>query len=214
MLKLYGYWRSSASYRVRIALNLKGQAYDMCSVDLRSGEQSEPVYTDKNPSGHVPTLLTDEGYLTQSLAIIEWLDATFPEPALLSSNPLRAAHIRAAAQVIACDIHPLNNLSVLMRLRQMGHDEDTQRDWMHHWMSRGLASFAAQIAETGPFCFGDAPSLADICLVPQLYNARRWSLDLSGLGRLTEIEARCLDLSAFAAARPDVQPDAPMETKT
>ncbi|MHA3979259.1 maleylacetoacetate isomerase [Halovulum sp. GXIMD14794] len=214
MLTLYGYWRSSAAYRVRIALNLKGLAHDTRSVDLRTGEQTGAAYAALNPSGLVPTLLTEHGPLTQSLAIIEWLEARHPEPPLLPPDPLSAAHVRAAAQTIACDVHPLNNLAVLGRLHEMGHDEIARRDWMHHWMDRGLTSFQAQLPEIGGFCFGDSPTLADLCLVPQLYNARRWALDLSRFERLTGIESLCLALPAFDAARPEVQPDAPQETKT
>lgn len=214
VLTLYGYWRSSASYRVRIALNLKQLAYEARPIDLRTGEQFGAAFAELNPSKAVPALQTDHGVLTQSLAIIEWLEAIYPKPPLLSDDPLRTARIRAAAQVIACDVHPLNNLSVLTQLRSLGQDESGVHEWIQHWMARGLTSFQTLLGDSGRFCFGDAPTLADVCLIPQLYNARRWDLDLSDLGKLTDIEARCLALPAFDAARPEVQPDAPMETKT
>jgi maleylacetoacetate isomerase len=208
-MKLYTYWRSSTSYRVRIALNLKGIAYQAVPVNLVAGEQREPDYTALNPGQGVPTLVTGDGTaLTQSMAILEWLDDTCPDPALLPRDAVARAQVRAAALAIATDIHPVNNLRVVARLREMGHSQDDTVDWMNDWMARGFAAFAAMIAPDTPFCFGATPGLADLCLVPQLYNAHRWGLDLSPIPRLTAIEARCLALPAFDAARPETQPDA------
>ena len=208
-MKLYTYWRSTTSYRVRIALNLKGIAYEAVPVDLLGGQQRTPDYTMLNPGQGVPTLVTDDGtVLTQSMAILDWLEETYPEPALLPSGPVARAQVRAAALGIATDIHPLNNLRVVGKLKAMGHGQDEATAWMNEWMTRGLTAFARLIEADTDFCFGDAPSLADLCLVPQLYNAHRWGCDLSTLARLTEIEVRCLELPAFAAARPEAQPDA------
>ena len=208
-MKLYTYWRSTTSYRVRIALNLKGLAYDSVPVDLVAGNQKDPAYTALNPMAGVPTLVMEDGtVLTQSMAILGWLEATYPEPALLPADPVTAAHVRAAAMVVACDIHPVNNLKVGAKLKQMGHSQSDVVDWMNDWMTRGLAAFQTLIGDNTAFCFGDTPSIADICLIPQLYNAHRWDCDLSPFARLTEIEARCLALPAFDAARPETQPDA------
>jgi maleylacetoacetate isomerase len=206
---LHGYWRSTTSYRVRIALNLKGVTYETVAVDLTAGDQHDPRYRALNPLGAVPTLvIDDETPLTQSMAILDYLEAVHPEPRLLPRDPVAAAKVRAAALVIACDIHPVNNLRIGKRLKEMGHDQAEVTDWMRHWMTEGLTAFQALIREDTAFCFGDAPGLADTCLVPQLYNAHRWGVDLSNLARLFEIEARCLALPSFSAARPEVQPDA------
>ena len=208
-MKLYGYWRSTTSYRVRIALNLKRVDHTHVSVNLVAGEQGSAAYRSINPGRGVPTLVLDDGrILTQSMAILDWLEETHPTPALLPSDPYERAQVRAAALTIATDIHPVNNLRVIGRLKAMGHSQDEAVVWMNDWMTQGLAAFAALIRPDTPFCFGDAPCLADICLVPQLYNAHRWGADLSALARLTEIEARCLELPAFAAARPEAQVDA------
>jgi len=208
-MRLYSYWRSSTSYRVRIALNLKGLAYKTATVDLLGGAQKDPAYTALNPVAGVPTLVLDDGtVLTQSMAILEWLEAMHPDPALLSTDRVTAAHVRAAAMVVACDIHPVNNLKVGGKLIQMGHIQKEVKAWMSDWMAQGLDAFEALIPNGTEFCFSDAPSLADLCLVPQLYNARRWGLDLSAHQRLTDIEARCLALPAFVAAAPENQPDA------
>ena len=146
--------------------------------------------------------------LTQSMAILDWLEETYPNPAMLTKDPGARARVRAAALGIACDIHPVNNLRVLAKLKSMGHSQDEAVAWMNHWMTRGFDAFARLITDGTPFCFGDAPGLADTCLIPQLYNAHRWGCDLTNLPRLTEIEARCLQLPAFDAARPENQPDA------
>ncbi|MAM59914.1 maleylacetoacetate isomerase [Maritimibacter sp. UBA3975] len=208
-MKLYTYWRSTTSYRVRIALNLKGIGYEPVPVNLVAGEQRASDYAKVNPGLGVPTLVTDEGVtLTQSMAILEWLEETHPEPALLPADPAERAHVRAAALGIATDIHPVNNLRVVGQLKTMGHSPDDTVDWMNHWMSEGFAAFQSLIRPDTPFAFGDAPGLADICLVPQLYNARRWGTDLTPFTRLTEIEAACLAHPAFDAARPEAQPDA------
>jgi len=209
-MKLHGYFRSSASYRVRIALNLKGLDADHLSHHLRKGEQRDPAFLAINPQGLVPALQDDAGeILTQSLAIIEWLEETHPAPALLPRDPLRRAHVRAFAQAIACDIHPVQNLKVLGRLRELGQPDEQVTAWAA-WANReGLAACQALIAkEPGPFCFGAAPTMADLCLVPQLFNARRFGVDVSAYPRLLQAEAAAQAIKAFADAAPDRQPDA------
>ena len=209
-MKLHGYFRSSASYRVRIALNLKGLRVDHLPHHLRKGEQCAPAYVAINPQGLVPTLENDAGaILSQSLAIIEWLDETHPTPPLLPKEPLRRAKVRAFAQVLACDTHPVQNLKVLARLRELGLPEEKVTAWAG-WANReGLSACEKLIAtEAGPFCFGDAPTMADLCLVPQLANARRFGVDVSVFPRLLQAEAAAKALPAFADAAPDKQPDA------
>ena len=209
-MKLHGYFRSSASYRVRIALNLKGLSAEHLTHHLRKGEQRAPTYLAINPQGLVPTLEDDGGtILTQSLAIVEWLDDIYPEPPLLPKDPLRRAHVRAFAQALACDTHPIQNLKVLARLRELGLPEEQVTGWAA-WANReGLAACEILIAEeAGPFCFGDAPTIADLCLVPQLANARRFGVDLAGFPRLLKAEATAKNNKAFADAAPDRQPDA------
>ena len=208
-MKLHGYFRSSASYRVRIALNLKGLSAEHLPHHLRKGEQRDPSYLAINPQGLVPTLQDNGAVITQSLAIIEWLDETHPAPPLLPNDPLRRAHVRAFAQVLACDTHPVQNLKVLARLRELGLAEQQVTGWAA-WANReGLAACEALIAnETGPFCFGEAPGMADLCLVPQLANARRFGVDLAGFPRLLKAEAAAKNLGAFADAAPERQPDA------
>ena len=209
-MKLHGYFRSSASYRVRIALNLKGLRVDHLPHHLRKGEQCAPAYLAINPQGLVPTLENDAGaILSQSLAIIEWLDETHPTPPLLPKEPLRRAKVRAFAQVLACDTHPVQNLKVLARLRELGLPEEKVTAWAG-WANReGLSACDKLIAtEAGPFCFGDAPTMADLCLVPQLANARRFGVDVSVFPRLLQAEAAAKALPAFADAAPDKQPDA------
>ena len=206
-MRLYSYWRSSTAYRVRIALHLKGLAFETVPVDLGEGAQHEAAYRALNPSAAVPTLeLPDGTRLTQSMAILDWLDATHPPPLLLPSDPMQAAHVRAAALVIATDIHPVNNLRILAALRERGVTDTVA--WMNKWMTEGLTAFQSLLPSETPFCFGDTPSLADICLIPQLYNAHRWGCDLAPFSRLTQIEQTCLALPAFAAALPEAQPDA------
>jgi maleylpyruvate isomerase len=208
-VKLHGYFRSSASYRVRIALNLKGLTAEHLAHHLRKGEQRDPAYLAINPQGLVPTL--DDGgiILTQSLAIIEWLDETHPEPPLLPQDPLRRAKVRAFAMALACDTHPVQNLKVLARLRQLGLPEEQVTDWAA-WANReGLAACETLIAtEAGPFCFGTAPTIADLCLVPQLANARRFGVAVEAFPRLLQAETAAKAVKAFADAAPERQPDA------
>ncbi|TMJ49017.1 MAG: maleylacetoacetate isomerase [Alphaproteobacteria bacterium] len=209
-MKLHGYFRSSASYRVRIALNLKGLRADHIPHHLRKGEQCAPAYLAINPQGLVPALEDDGGgVLTQSLAIIEWLDETHPEPPLLPKDPLRRARVRAFAQAIACDIHPVQNTKVLARLRELNLSEEQVTAWAA-WANReGLSACEKLIAgEAGPFCFGAQPTIADLCLVPQLANARRFGVDVSAFPRLLKAEAAAKTIKAFADAAPDKQPDA------
>ncbi len=209
-MKLHGYFRSSASYRVRIALNLKGLSADQLSHHLRKGEQRDPAFLAINPQGLVPALQDDAGaVLTQSLAIIEWLEETHPEPPLLPDDPLRRAKVRAFALVVACDTHPVQNLKVLARLRELGLPEEQVTGWAA-WANReGLAACEALIAnEPGPFCFGATPTIADLCLVPQLFNARRFGVDVTAFPRLLKAEAAAREIKAFADAAPDKQPDA------
>jgi len=208
-LKLHGYFRSSASYRVRIALNLKGLTAEHLAHHLRKGQQRAPAYLALNPQGLVPTLQDADAILTQSLAIIEWLDETYPEPPLLPQDRMRRAKVRAFALAIACDVHPVQNLKVLARLRQLGIAEEQVTEWAA-WVNReGLAACETLIAgEAGPFCFGAAPTLADLCLVPQLANARRFGVDLQAFPRLLQAETAAKALQAFADAAPERQPDA------
>lgn len=213
-MKLYTYWRSSCSYRVRIALGLKGLAWDSIPVHLVKGEQRDPGYLAHNPSGFVPTLVLEDGTeLVQSLAIIDYLEAMYPEPPLLPADPLARARVLAAAHVIAMDTQPLTNVGVVGHLKSAyGAEAQGGIDWMVHFMDRNLAAFEKLIQPEGRFCFGDGPGLADICLIPQLYNAHRWGVDLSRFPRLIEIERTALALPAFDAARPETQPDAEQRT--
>jgi maleylacetoacetate isomerase len=211
-LQLYTYWRSSAAYRVRIALEIKGIAVEQHAVDLTrgGGEQHRDAYRAIHPGGTVPALVLEDGTaITQSLAIIGLLDELYPQPPLLPPTPVERARVRAAAELIACDIHPIGNLRVRQYLaKTLGHDQAAVAAWMRDWMRGGLEAFQAMIEPKTPFCFSDQPTLADVCLVPQLYNAQRWELDLAGLERLVTIERRCLALPAFLAARPEAQSDA------
>ncbi|MGS1016684.1 maleylacetoacetate isomerase [Allosphingosinicella humi] len=202
---LFDYWRSSASYRVRIALNLKGVAYERVSINLAGGAQKEADYRARNPQGLVPMLEMDGLRLTQSLAIIDYLDAAIAEPPLLPADPGERAHVRALALAIACDIHPLNNLRVLKYLKDpLGHEEAERDEWYLHWLREGLAPLEAMAApHAGRFLFGDSPTLADICLIPQLYNARRFALPLDAYPTLLRADAEATKHPAFAAAHPD-----------
>lgn len=207
-MRLHGYYRSAASWRVRIALNLKGIKADVVSHHLRKGEQRLPAFMKLNPQGFVPALELDDGtVLTQSLAIIAWLDETYPLPALLPADPLSRAKVWAFALVLAADTHPLQNLAVLARLRDAGFTEAAVQAWAGEVNERGLAA-CETLATQSRFTFGDAPSLADICLVPQLGNARRFGVDVSRFPRLLAIEAHCNELAAFSEAAPANQPDA------
>ena len=212
-MKLYDYFRSSAAYRVRIALNLKGVAPERGFVHLRKGAQREEAYLALNPQGLVPALATDGGdVLTQSLAILEWLDETYPVPPLLPAEAAGRARVRAIALSIACDIHPLDNTRVLNYLTGTLGITGAQKDgWYKYWIDVGFEALETRLAReaaTGRFCHGDAPTIADICLVPQLANARRVAFDFAPYPTLTRIEAACLALPAFAAAAPAKQPDA------
>ena len=210
-MKLYSYFRSSAAYRARIALNLKGLAYDMTSVHLvkDGGHNKRPEFRAINPQMRVPVLVTDAGdVLIQSLAIIEYLDETHPEPPLLPKDPLRRAKVRALAELIACDIHPLNNTSPLRYLKhQMGQEQSAIDAWYRHWVIAGFEPLEALI-EPGPYACGSEVTLADICLVPQVSNARRLNVPLDKFPKITAVEAACLALPAFDRARPENQPDA------
>jgi len=211
-LVLHGYFRSSAAWRVRIALALKGVAAAQVARHLRKGEQSAPDHLALNPQGLVPTLeVAGQGALTQSLAIVEWLEETQPGPKLLPAAPWGRARVRALAGIVACDIHPIQNLRVLQYLkRELGQEQPAIDAWARHWIATGLAAFEARLAEpaTGRFCHGDAPGLADLCLVPQLGNARRFGCDLSAYPRVLAVEAACGALEAFRSAAPEAQPDA------
>ena len=213
-MKLYGFFRSSSSYRVRIALNLKGLAYEQAAVHLTKGggEQFAPTFRKLNPQSLVPVLEDGPLALTQSLAIIEYLDETHPRPPLLPGTPAERARVRALALAIACDLHPLNNTRVLSYIAgPMGAGEDGKLVWYRHWIAVGLQPLEAMLAgdrATGKFCHGDTPGLADCCLVPQLANARRFKCDVAPYPTLLAIEKNCLALDAFQRAAPDQQPDA------
>ena len=214
MLRLYTYFRSSAAYRVRIALALKGLAYESVPVHLlrEGGEQHQSAYRALNPAGLVPALQDNGATITQSMAILEYLEELHPEPALLPPSALDRARVRALAQAVACDIHPLNNLRVLNYLTGQLQVSDAQRTaWMHHWMALGLEAIEQQLAhspQTGQFCHGDTPTLADCCLVPQVFNARRFNCDLSAMPNILRIVGNCDAIEAFQRAAPGRQPDA------
>ena len=209
-MKLYGYYRSSAAYRVRIALNLKGLAYESVFVHLRKGEQRAPDYVKLNPQGLVPTLIDGEATLTQSLAILEYLEEVHPRPALLPRDPAGRARVRALALAIACDIHPLNTLKILQHLqKELGLNEAARNAWYHRWVHEGFKAIEAQLGGggSGRFCHGDQPTMADACLVPQAYNAERLKVDLAPYPIIRRIVAECRALPAFAQAAPEAQPD-------
>ena len=212
-MKLYDYFRSSAAYRVRIALNLKGQKPERSFVHLRKNAQRGNDYLKLNPQGLVPALVTDGGdVISQSLAIIAYLDETFPKPPLMPATPAERARVRSIALEIACDIHPLNNLRVLQYLKNTLGVSDEQKDaWYKYWIDVGLEALETRLSRdpaTGRYCHGDEPTLADICLVPQMSNARRMNVDVTPFPTLTRIEAACNALPAFAEAAPAKQPDA------
>lgn len=212
-MKLFTYFRSSAAYRVRIALNLKGLAYEAVPIHLlkNGGEQRQDEYRAINPAGLVPALQDNGATLTQSLAIIEYLDETHPQPALMPADPLGRARVRGLAMAIACDIHPIANLRVLQYLTgPLGVSEEAKNTWFVHWVREGLTALEAQLArdpQTGRFCHGDSPTMADCCLVPQVFNAQRFNIDLAPFPTVARINAACLELLAFAAAHPSQQPD-------
>ena len=209
-MKLYTYFRSSAAYRARIALNLKGIPYEMASIHLTrgGGQQHGAEYRAVNPQGRVPALALDNGAtLIQSLAIIEYLDETHPEPPLLPADPVARAHVREAAQVIACDIHPLNNTSPLFYLKNtLKQDQEAINTWYAHWVTVGFEALEA-LLRPGPYAFGDKVTLADVCLVPQVANARRFNVPLDRFPKIVAVDAACLKLPAFDKAWPDNQPD-------
>lgn len=208
---LFGYFRSSAAYRVRIALNHKGLDYRQQPVSLVKGEQRGDDYLALNPQGLVPALLDGGVLLTQSLAICEYLDDAYPDtPALLPAVPALRALVRAVAQSIACDIHPLNNLRVLNYLKnELQQAEEARNAWYRHWVAEGFTALEPQLAATaGRYCFGDVPTLADVCLLPQIFNAQRFNVDMRAYPLLTAIAERLAQLPAFAAAHPSQQPDA------
>ena len=210
-MKLYSYYRSSAAYRVRIALNLKGLSYDYLPVNLLQGEQKAAAYMARNPQGLVPALELDGGeLLAQSVAILEWLEESHPQPALLPVDLLQRARVRSLVNNITCDIHPLNNLSVMNYLRQnLGADDAAIHQWYCAWVDRGFSAIERNLAETmGDCCFGDQPTLADVCLVPQVYNANRFKVPMGGYPHIRRIADHCNSLDAFARAAPEVQPDA------
>ncbi len=210
-LILHGYWRATAPYRVRIALNLKALAFDNAPVDLRLAAQNSEAYRALNPQGLIPTLRSDGAVLTQSLAILEWLEEAHPDPPLLPIAPESRAVVRAMAAIIACDIHPLNNLRVLQALAELGHPMDgpEQRTWGARWIADGFAALEPMIARHGRgFSFGSAPTLADCCLVPQIWSSSRFAVDLAPYPALRAVAARAADHRAFIAAHPDRQPDA------
>jgi maleylacetoacetate isomerase len=213
-MKLYTFFRSSASYRVRIALNLKGLDYEQVPIHLRrgGGEQFAAAYKAINPQGLVPALEDDGHVLIQSLAIMEYLDERYPKPPLLPFEPAERALVRSMALIVACEVHPIQNLRVLVYLRRkLNQSEDDLNRWAQHWIDLGLSALEQMIGAStkrSKFCFGDTPTIADICLVPQLANARRFGCDLSRFPTLLQIETNCAALSAFANAAPENQPDA------
>lgn len=214
-LRLYSYWRSSAAYRVRIGLNLKGLRYETVPVHLMrdGGEQRRPEFREVNPQGLVPVLEHGARKYRQSIAILEYLDETWPEPPLLPVLARDRARVRAVAQLIACDIHPLNNLRVIQHFEnEWGMPQPERDEWVRHWIVQGFTALEATLDDhpaTGAFCEGDTPTLADCCLIPQAYNARRFGVDMDRFPTLARIERACLALPAFDAARPERQPDAP-----
>ena len=210
---LYGHAMSSASYRVRIALALKGLQVTSVLLDLRAGEQRREAFLQINTQGLVPALVLDDGaVLTQSAAIIEYLEEAHPQPPLLPRAPLQRARVRALSQAITCDVHPLNNLRVLQYLEtELGRDKASRDSWYRHWVQLGFAALESRLVRdgaTGRFCHGDSPSMADVCLVPQVFNARRFAVDLSAYPRIVGIDAACRELPEFQSAAPDRQAQA------
>ena len=211
-MRLYTYYRSTAAWRVRIALNLKGLRYEAVPVHLLKNEQQSQAYAALNPQKLIPTLMVDDHAIGQSLAIVEYLEETYPEPPLLPKEPQARARARQLAYAVACDIHPINNLRVLRYLKDQCDLSDPARAaWQRHWIGEGLTAVETMLTlapQSGQFCCGDTPGLADLCLVPQLFNARRNDLDLSPYPTILAIEAACNAHPAFAAAHPASQPDA------
>ncbi|MXQ12586.1 maleylacetoacetate isomerase [Microvirga makkahensis] len=207
-MRLYTYFRSSAAYRVRIALNLKSVPYEPVPVNLLKGEQREEAYGAVNPQMRLPALDIGGTVLTQSPAILEYLDEVYPEPPLLPGDAVSRAKVRAIASIVGCDIHPLNNLGPLKYLKgKLGHEQATIDAWYAHWICEGFDAIEALI-ETGPFCFGSQVTLADIYLVPQVFNARRFNVSLAAFPKIVAVDAACAELRAFQDAAPERQPDA------
>jgi len=210
-MELYTYYRSTSSYRVRIALALKGLDYQALPVNLLKGEQRSADYVALNPQGRVPALRTDDAVLlVQSPAIIEYLEEVYPQPALLPVGTAARARARSVAAIIGCDIHPLHNVSVLNQLRQLGHDETQVNQWIGHWVGQGLAAVEQLIGDEG-YCLGEQPGLADVYLIPQLYAAERFNIDLGGYPRICRVAALAAGHPAFAMAHPSCQPDTPAQ---
>jgi maleylacetoacetate isomerase len=210
-VKLYTYFRSSAAFRVRIALNLKGLAYDPVFIHLAKGEHRKPEYASLYPQALLPTLVDDGEALSQSLAIIEYLDETHPKPALLPKDARGRARVRSLSLLVACEIHPLNNLRTLQYLkRNLGQNEEQINTWYRHWVADGLLKLEADLSRggTGKFCHGDAPTMADCCLVPQIFNAKRYDSDLAPYPTVMRVFDACMKLEAFDRAQPAQQPDA------
>lgn len=210
-MKLYTYFRSSAAFRVRIALNLKGLEYEPAFVHLPRGEHRAQAYGSLNPQALLPTLEDGGRLLTQSLAILEYLEETHPAPALLPKDPFERARVRSLAMLVACEIHPLNNLRVLQHLKRvLGQNEEQVNAWYRHWIADGLARLEADLARpgTGLYCHGNLPTLADCCLVPQVFNAQRYQCDTSAYPTVMRVFAACMQLAAFDRAQPAKQPDA------
>ena len=211
-MKVYGFWRSSAAYRLRIALALKGLSYDYVSVHLTKGEQNQPEYGAINPQQLVPVMEEDGQRLYQSLALIQYLEETHPEPPLIPADPVAAARVRSLALIVACEIHPLNNPRVLNYLTStFGITDEQRRKWYHHWIQVGFSALEKRLAGetgTGRFCHGNTPGLADICLVPQVANAKRFKVDLALFPTILRINDECVQLEPFQQAAPENQPDA------
>lgn len=209
-MQLYDYWRSSAAYRVRIALQMKGLEVEQIPVDLRAGGQRAEEYLAVNPQGLVPFFVDGELRISQSLAIIEYLEEAYPKDPVLPKDPIQRATSRAIAQIIALDVHPLNNLRVLQLLEsEFGAGQKKRGNWYHHWLAKGFEAVEVMVKEApGDFCIGDQPTLADICLVPQVYNAKRYEFDLRAYPTIRAINERCQEIEAFQRAAPQHQPDA------
>ncbi|GEB70870.1 maleylacetoacetate isomerase [Pseudoalteromonas carrageenovora] len=208
-MKLYSYFRSSAAYRVRIALNLKAIDYDLAIVNLLKSQQLDEGYLAVNPQGLLPALETEEGYLAQSLAIIEWLDETYPQSPIIAGSAWQKAKIRNISYAIACDIHPVNNLRVLKYLsNELNVDDEAKNKWYRHWIEIGFEKIELMLSDSSDYCVGDQPTLADICLVPQVFNALRFKVDMAAYPKIAAIYERCNKLAAFDDAAPQNQPDA------
>ncbi|MCQ8889797.1 maleylacetoacetate isomerase [Pseudoalteromonas carrageenovora] len=208
-MKLYSYFRSSAAYRVRIALNLKAIDYDLAIVNLLKSQQLDEGYLAVNPQGLLPALETEEGYLAQSLAILEWLDETYPQSPIIAGSAWQKAKIRNISYAIACDIHPVNNLRVLKYLsNELNVGDEAKNKWYRHWIEIGFEKIELMLSDSSDYCVGDQPTLADICLVPQVFNAIRFKVDMAAYPKIAAIYERCNKLAAFDDAAPQNQPDA------